>query len=181
MINLLPEQQKKIIAEDRRKRLISILGVVFLVFFISLALVCFSIEIYISGRLKAQEIILEQKKKEFREEEIKALEQKISFANQSLARIEEIYGQRVSVVEILEEINDLLPFGTYLVKFSQEGRVVTIAGFAPTRNALLQFRENLLNRKGFKDIVFPGEPWIKSNNIDFFVSFNIERSKQWSG
>lgn len=175
MINLLPPRQKKLLVLERKKRLIVILGIVGLVFFVSLILVLLSVEFYVAGQIEAQKIILEQKQKEFQSSEIKTFREEIRLANQSFLKLRSFYQEQVSLVEILEKINQTLPLRAYLNSFSYDNTKINLKGYAPTRSILLEFRENLVNEKEFKNIEFPGEPWIKSVDIEFSATFQINK------
>jgi len=173
MINLLPPKQKEFLASEKKKRLILILGIVFLIFFISLTLVFLSVGFYISGQSEARIIVLEQKQKEFQGTKISALEQEITLANDTVLELNSFYQERASLIKIFEQISELLPQDAYLHSFACQDQEIQLAGFAPTRASLLQLRQSLIDQEEFSDVSFPGEPWIYASNIDFVVSFRI--------
>ena len=51
------------------------------------------------------------------------------------------------------------------------GAVVNLLGFSPTRDLLLQLKANLEKEESFYEINFPSSNWVKSESINFLVSF----------
>lgn len=176
MINLIPPTEKEALAQEKQKKLVSILGFITVVFLAYLFLVFFAAELYIGGQAEIQKIALEQKKKEFQSLEIRKLEEKIVFSNKSVTQVKKFYENKVSLVEIVEVIHNLLPNGVYLNRFDYKDGMIILSGFSATRSALLQFREALINEGDFFNVVFPGEPWIKPSDIDFLVSFELKKA-----
>jgi len=174
MIDLLPPEQKEILILEKKERMIMILGIVFLSFFVSSILVLLSVNFLVAGQAQAQEIILKQKQKEFQDAKIRILESKIIFANEDLSKVASFYQERISLLEVFEETCKLFPRDTYLKSFSYKDRKISLSAFAYTRSSLLEFRQNLIGKREFKNISFPGEPWIKAADIDFTVMFEIK-------
>lgn len=63
MINLLPPEEKTILIQEERFKLILILGIVFLSALLSLILILFSVRIYISSQTDSENTIFEQEEK----------------------------------------------------------------------------------------------------------------------
>ena len=63
MINLLPSQQKIEILGNRKLRVFSIAGVLFVVFWVSLSLLLLSLEIRVSTQALSQRIIADSEEK----------------------------------------------------------------------------------------------------------------------
>ncbi|MFC1663786.1 hypothetical protein ACFL0A_01535 [Patescibacteria group bacterium] len=182
MINLLPPQEKKELLEEENYRLVLVLGVLILFFLISLALVLFSIKIYISGQVEVQKIIFSEADREFRQSEIQNFQEKINSTNLTFSKLNSFYQEKFYFTETLVRISKTLPVGTYLTNFSftplatKELRgQVSLTGFCPNREVLFELKENLENEKDFQEIYFPPENWVKSANIDFGVSFKIKK------
>ncbi len=186
MINLLPPQQKEELLEEEKYNLVLILGILFLIFLISLILILFSIKIFISGEIEVQRILLSAEEKRFKGSPIQNLEEKINTSNQTLSKLNLFYQNQLNLTETLEKISETLPPGTYLTTFSlnplstpAEGETlrylaqVSLAGFSPTREILLEFKENLEKEEPFGEIYFPPSNWVKPTDIDFLVNFKI--------
>jgi len=179
MINFLPPQEKKYLLSEEKKKIITLLVILVFLFLIMLSFVLYCLEIYISGELKAQEIVLDQQQKEFESSEIKDFPETIKKANQTFKSINSFYQQRIDLLKVLSELYDLLPEGVYLDSFSYQKKTsqITIAGFAKTRESLVKFRENLEENQNFKDPYFPPSVWLESTDINFNSNFKLENEK----
>ncbi len=186
MINLLPPQQKEELLEEEKYNLVLTLGILFLIFLISLTLILFSIKIFISGETKAQKILLLEEEKKFKESQIQNLEEKINISNQTLSKLDLFYQNQLNLTEILEKTSETLPPGAYLTTFSlnplptpAEGETqkylaqISLTGFSPTREILLEFEEALGKEELFGEIYFPPSNWVKPTDIDFSVTLRI--------
>ena len=177
MINLLPPAYQKELKQEENRRLTVILGMLFLVFLISLILILFSVKLYIQGQLASVKILADSEEKTLLTPQIQDLQGKINSANRNLAKLALFYGSQISAVGILEKIFKTIPSEIYLTAFSwqKDTSQVTISGFSPTREVLFNFQRNLEAAKEFTDFNFPSQNWIKSSNIDFYVSFKIAK------
>ena len=186
MINLLPPQQKEELLEEEKYNLVLTLGILFLIFLISLTLILFSIKISISGQLEAQKILLSQGEERFKGTQIQNLEEKINISNQTFSKLNLFYQNQLNLTETLEKISETLPPGTYLTnlnfslltvpaggKAPQYVAQISVSGFSPTREILLEFKENLDKEGAFGEIYFPPSNWVKPADIDFSVNFKI--------
>lgn len=175
MINLLPPQQKEELLEEEKLKLVLILGIVVLAFLISLTLILLSIKTSLSADLEIQKIYFEQRKKELESPGIQELEEKIKNYNLTLSKLETFYQKQLDLTSILEEISQTLPEGTYLTtfNFNPQTSQISLTGFAPNREILLQFKENLEKTKGLKEINFPASNWIEPTDINFSVTLRI--------
>jgi Tfp pilus assembly protein PilN len=194
MINLIPPEYQKEIKEEENRRVISILGIVSLFVLISLALILFSIEIYISGQVQSQKIIFEQAEESLKTSEITAFEKKIQRTNQDLSNLSTFYQEQKNITQMLEEISRTFPSGVYLTRLSlqkvpfpekekgkkkgieeeeYDGYKITIRGFCPTREVLLEFRKNLVKKENFKEVDFPLSNWVKISDVDFLANFRV--------
>jgi len=179
MINLLPQKEREELLQEEKFKLILILGIVFVAFFLSLALILFSIRISISKDVEIQKMILAEKEKVASLNQ--DLETEIKYSNSTLSKLDSFYGNQISLIEILEKISTTLPSGTYLTNFNftltqkEEKGVarISLSGFCPNRETLLSFKSNLENEKNFSDIYFPPENWVKPKDITFTVNLTI--------
>jgi len=179
MINLLPIQQKIELLKERRLKLILIIGILFLSFLVSFALILFSIKIYIFKDLEIQKVFLEEKKKELSFNQ--NLEKEIKDYNLILADLNNFYQrkEKSDLPKILEKIANLLPKNIYLTNLTLRGEgkekpVIFLSGFSPNREKLVELKDNLENEKDLSDIYFPPENWMKETNINFNISFKLE-------
>ena len=173
MINLLPPQQKEELLEEEKYNLVLILGILFLIFLVSLILILFSIKIFISGETDVQRILLSAEEKRFKESQIQNLEEKIDASNQTLSKLNLFYQNQLNLTETLEKISGTLPPGTYLTTLNFNLAQISLSGFSPTREILLELKENLEKEKIFGEIYFPPSNWVKPTDIDFSVTLRI--------
>lgn len=172
-INLLPPKAKTELFEEEIKRLITILGGLIVFFLISLTLILLSTEIYISAQVSSKQTQLDMQEGQLRVPEIQDLKEKITKANQNLSKLDSFYEGQIKLGEIFEKISEILLPNMYLVTFSyqKEDLQVSLSGYAPNRENLLEFKKNL--EKEFPNPYFPPQNWIKSIDIDFQVNFKI--------
>ena len=91
------------------------------------------------------------------------------------------YENNLNLSQILEKIEKTIPGGIYLKQFSlgstvreKEKRVqFTLSGYAPNRDRLLEFRENLKNEEGISEVNFSPTSWIEPTEINFTVIFQL--------
>lgn len=180
MINLLPPEEKIALIREEQLKLVLILGIVFLSALLSLILILFSIKIYISGQTNSEKIIFNQEEKKFKSAEFQKLQEEIILTNKTLSDLNSFYQNQINFTEILEKISGILPSGVYLttLSLSSSGSGIldcSVSGFAPTREVLLDFKDNLESIEIFKEFYFPLTNLVKSTNIDFNLSFKITR------
>lgn len=180
MINLLPPEEKEELIEEKKRKSITILGMLFLVFLICFSLILYSINIFISGAIEAQRILFDQREKEFKNPQAQALQENLINFNQTLSQIDSFYQSQLNLTEILEKTSKALPPNSYLTSLSLSPELIeeermncNLLGFSPTREILLEFKENLEKEKLFTDIYFPPTNWVQSKDINFTVNFKV--------
>lgn len=178
MINLLPPQNKEELLQEERWKVVMILGINLLVIFVCFSLILYTINIFLSAEINSQKIIYEQREKEFKIPQMQFLQQNLITFNETISQLDFFYQGRFKTTKILEEISQILPSGIYLTNLSINRDEKTIecalAGFSPTREVLLKFKENLEKRENFQEVYFPLASWAKPTNINFTVNFNIK-------
>jgi len=175
MINLLPNKEKEELRLEEQKKIILILGIQILILFVSLLLVLFSIDIYISSQVNVQKIIFSQEEKKFGESEAKIFQEKLEFLNQDISNLSSFYKNQINLTEILNKISNILPSGISLNYFSfiTDTSQISLVGSAPDRETLLKFRENIEKEKKFSQIEFSSNSWLDPTN--FSVNFKISK------
>lgn len=176
MINLLPPKQKEELLAQEQFKIVLILGIVIISFLLSLALILFSIKTFMESDLQIEKIFIEQKEKELKNLKIEDLEEKIKEYNITLSKLNDFYQKQKSLTEVLEKISKTLPEKIYLTTFNFDysNSQISLSGFSPSRELLLELKENLEKSGDFKDINFPPTTWIESNNINFTVTFKMK-------
>jgi len=183
MINLLPPENQKEIAQEQNWKMIIILGTLILIFFISFSLIIFSVKIFISGKVEAQKVLFEEKEKELQSPEMKYLESDLSVFNKRIFELESFYKNQFRITESLGKISTVFPSETYLNNLSinlqagKEGGTqasYNLSGFSSSRESLLKLKENLEKEESFKDIYFPPADWMKATSVNFTASFKFK-------
>ena len=185
MINLLPSQQKEELLNQERLRLVFILGMLFSLFLLSLALILLLVENYFSLNLGDQKILFEEKEKKVSFN--KDLEEEIVKANSSFSNLDSFYEKQHNLTESLEKIYQTLPGGAYLTDFNLvftdqkigtqliKRAKISLSGFCPTRELLLVLKENLENEESFSDIYFSPGSWVEPVETTFSVAFYLNQ------
>lgn len=176
MINLLPPEQKKELLEEERLRIILILGTVIIAFLICLTLILLALRISFSADFQLEESYFKEKERELEVINIQELEQKIKDYNLSLSKLENFYKNQFHLTEILEKIFVTVPDNSYLTSIGFDAQTLTISlnGFSPDRQTLLQFKENLEKSNLFKEVDFPQNNWLESVNINFSAALIVD-------
>jgi Tfp pilus assembly protein PilN len=177
MINLLPPQEKQNLETERQRKMTMILGIVALVFFISLILVLVSVNFSAASQLRSQSVLLENKRKESQKAEFQEIKREINLANQNLSKIGAFYKNRVMMTGFLEKIASLLPEGIYLKSISlspvgTDHRLfsVSIFGHASSRERAIELNKRLKDAS-FNYISFPSGTWTEKEDFDFTATF----------
>lgn len=184
MINLLPPEEKEKLLLEKKKVLITILLILVLYFLFCLIFILFSIKTYSQIQLEFQKAFLLRTEKGLGESEIKNFQEKIKGTNLTLTKINLFYQQQIYFSEVLERISKILSQEIYLTNFSaafytkekeKTGIKFSLSGFAPTRETLIEFKKNLEKEEDFKEIYFPPTNWVKPTDIDFSLTFKINK------
>lgn len=176
MINLLPPQYKQELVKEEKRRLVLILSVLFLIFLVSLILILFSIKISLQGQVEALKIIADSEEKTLRTSEVQILREKINLANQNLLKLKSFYRDQISSTEILEKIFQTIPSGIELTSLSwqKDNSLVSLSGFSPNREILLEFIKKLEEKKEFSEINYPTTIWVEPVDINFSLTLKIK-------
>lgn len=191
MINLLPPLEKQKLFLEKKKRMVIILWILVLFFLICLVLILLSVRSYLKTQVDSQKALLEEAETEFNQSEIQFLQEKINVLNLSLTELSSFYQKKIYFSEIIEKISQTLPSKTYLTNLAiifspaelpsgkvSEGKLekvnISLSGFAPTRESLLNFKKNLDQESDFQEVYFPAANWVKSTDIDFYVTLQLK-------
>ncbi|MDP2672674.1 MAG: PilN domain-containing protein, partial [Nanoarchaeota archaeon] len=144
-------------------------------FLVSFIFILISIKIFISAETEAKKNNFKQKEKELKIVAFQEIENKIIGANAVFSQLASFYHKQKDVVAIFGEIFDALPPSVYLtnLSFNSVNSQFSIAGFSPSREILLELKENLEKENNFSDVYFPPTNWIEPVNINFSFTFKI--------
>ena len=182
MINLLPTEEKKILKMEERWRLILILELIMLFFFISLTLILSAVRISIVSQVDVQKASFEQKEKETNkaDSQDQYFRKEITQTNQMILGLDYFYQQQVSINDFLEKISKLIPSGISLnqiliIRVKEQNKFkVSLSGHAYFDEDLRILSETLNKEKEFDQINFPKQIWDEQKNIDFSnITFEV--------
>lgn len=173
MINLLPPLHKEELHREEQFRLVLILGMLLMTFFICLSLSLLAIRVYVSGEIQAQDILAEAQKKEGGESRLA----QIRALNQDIVGVSSFFANRIVLSDTIARISSALPEGAHITSLSytpmSPGAKIALQGFAPQGEDLLQFRANLEQDPLFKNFRFPTSNWNNAINVNFSFDFEI--------
>lgn len=178
MLNLLPPEEKKLLGQEEQLKIVINLGILISAVLTSLILVLFSLKIFISADLESQKIIFEQREKELSNQRVKEIEKDVKNYNSNLSRIQSFYREQISLTEVLREITKTVPVGAYLtnLNFNSLDAKFSLSGKAGSREVLLLLKNNLEKEEIFSDINFPSASWVEPLDINFNLSFKLEKN-----
>ncbi|KPJ55060.1 hypothetical protein AMJ47_02105 [Parcubacteria bacterium DG_72] len=184
MINLIAPKEKEKLLMEKITRMITVLWFLLFFFILCLVLVFWTVRIYAKSQLGVQQSFAASAKEEEKIEKIEQAKHKAELVNSSLEKLNSFYTNKVYFSPLIEKISETLPKSLYLNDFSimfvkksdEEDYVIKVSllGFAPVREDLLEFKSNLETEKDFINVSFPASNWVKKVNIDFSVSFELE-------
>jgi Tfp pilus assembly protein PilN len=182
MINLLPTNEKIILRQERTFRIVFSVVFLLVIFLISFIIILFLNKEVVSIELNRQKEFIMN---EFRSEDISAVAdfelQAKNYTNK-IKKVNTFYSGTINMTELLEDISDVLPTGTYITSLSYGKKVnkekktvnlVSLFGFSSKRDNLISLKENIENKERFKNVDFPSSNWVKPENINFTVTFEI--------
>jgi Tfp pilus assembly protein PilN len=183
MINLLPPEEKKKLLLEKKKKIVTIFWLLILFFIFCSILFLFLAKIYLRSELKSEKAVLEMANKGVEQSEIQDVRQRVKLANLNFKKLNSFYHQKIYFSDILENISKIIPQEIFLKGISINSSVnkkkkliteISISGFSPTREILFNFREKLQNDNYFKEVYFSPSNWIKSTDINFFITFKAK-------
>lgn len=167
MIDFLPPEEKNKILLEKRIRSVCIIFILFSVYLIFLMMFLLPTMYYLN-------------------KEAEKLEDETSPAKQTVEILKSLngfYAGKFYFAGIIEKISGVFPSGTYLTNLAivptvdEENKIadfnISAMGFSPSREKLIELKENVQKERGFKNVNFLMENWTKPNNVDFSFSFQI--------
>ena len=151
---------------------------------ICLVFVLLAIYFFVSGDISSQNFLLNQSTQEFKSPDFSGLQTTIDKYNEILPMILSFYQKQESFSDILSTINSISkPDGLSVVNISlsddkkNTGKIiVAISGVSPTRDNLLEYKNNISKEPAITNVLFSPESWINPKNINFSVAFDINNN-----
>lgn len=175
MINLLSPQYKKQLQEEQRFRFVAIFGFSIFVFLICFVLMLVALRLYVSNQIQTEKFFTTIPPKELalQNQTVQSLKQ----ANADFSALSKLYEKRFSPTTILEHTINDLPSDISLQDIEVSSAGVSLKGFAPTRNSLLNFRKALEADSLFKSVLFPLTNLATEQNIAFTIQMQFQTIK----
>lgn len=177
MINLLPLKQKEEFFEERKMKILINFGFLIVFFIIFLGILLFSVEIYLTAATQEQKFLLKSLSSSIVNPKYQELEGQVLESNKLISQLNDFYGTRADITQILEKISNIMPAGVNLVNFSYQKKtsIITLRGKANTRDNFLIFKNALESQKEVINLSSPVSNLLKSADIDFYFSFNLNK------
>lgn len=173
MINLLPQQEKNKLLQQKKVKVVLILAILLFITSVFTGVLLFAVKIYGLGELQAQKFLITKESQSSENPQAKELEENVSRANAAFAKLNNFYQRQSDIAGFLEKISNLLPPDVYLTNFSyqKDKSQVILRGESKTRDLLLQFKKSLEGEEKIKDLYSPISNLIKNTDIEFYFSF----------
>jgi len=180
MINLLPSEYQKQLKREKSWRLFLLLEIIFLVFLFSLSLILLSLSFYIKTETRNLRLLEDTEKESFLKTDLQKTKEESIFLDKAISKIKTFYMNQPDTTEIFINIFQTIPREIYLNSFSWQKKdsTVFISGFSPTREALLQLKNNLKRNKGFSRVEFPLSTWQTPKDIYFNLNLELKTLKE---
>ncbi len=176
MINLIPNEEKKIMFRDFYHRLLNVVLVMLAAsFFIaSLAITPAFLSAYYGGNLinknlqvQNTEIVSEVDQNTL--SEVRSLQDKMSLIEKT-QREKYLISNNIINEILIKKLNNIKITDISYKSSSPRGKIVNISGLAPSREALLIFRKSFEENPAFKEVDLPISNFVKGSNIRFYLT-----------
>lgn len=174
MLNLLPPKQKQELRFNLLNQMVISAGVsiTFMVLILILLLLTGRLIINIQLSEVEKELTIWRSRAEISELEI--LEKNIKGTNNNLTLLNGLYQKQNKFSLFLESLAEDTPADIHLNNLSLgESGSVNISGYAPTRNALINFKGILENALYISEFNFPLSNLTQATNINFRLDFKL--------
>ena len=175
-INLLPKLKQQELVHEHIFYSVAVaagLGVLLLLFGVIVQL---GVSIYLSRSMKSIDSEIVQLKIVANKSENAVVKQEIKLANAQLDDFTKLSSQTPQWSRVLTTFIQHVPEGVKITQFNAKTELqeVTISGFSPTRDLVIDLYNNInADKKNFKDINYPLENVTQPVDVRFFFTFTI--------
>ncbi len=186
MINLLPEKEKKELESGKNRKVILILGILYLFFLACLILLLFLFKIYFSSQINFQKEVLFDKQRNLESiSQFQDFKQTVKEANQELVKVKNFYQKQILIAPILEDLSILVPSKVYFTRlFIEKPEIseeendylfkINVWGYAENREDLFLFQKALSESDDFKEVDVSLQSWLEPSDVDFSLTIKIK-------
>ena len=173
-LNLLPPEEKELIAGQRNMQRALRLGGFGLFFVLIFLALLASIWLYLSVQLKVIEQVFEKIQNSQTVVELNKFKSEMTQANKKLADYENLGKGIKNYSAALEKLISLAPPGIKFNNLSLKEDNISLEGHADKREILLSFKDALEKSSAFDHINSPLSNFLKQSDIDFSFTLQIK-------
>lgn len=178
-LNLLPPKEKEEVKFEIFRQYLIFFGRSFIFILIIFVVLLFSVYLYLSITLEAQENLVKITKEAPESQKLEKIKKEIEETNNKITKIYKTQSDFVLWSKIIEDLISSVPpeQKIYLKIFSgrKGGAQITISGFAQTREDLIDFEHSLRGSDKFFDIYSPISNFLKKTEINFNLTFKFKK------
>ncbi len=184
MINLLPLQEKIKLEKEQNRKLVLVLSFILLISLLCFVLLLLSLYFYIMVQVSYQKSLLDDARQQYQTKDFLQYKSIIKSSNQILAKANVFYkkelyfSQALAVISSIAKPDGVLFHDITMQHIGDKGISVAVTGSADNRENLLQFKTSVEAAKEITSAYFPPDNWIKSKDINFHVTFEIDENPQ---
>ncbi|MBI2121175.1 MAG: hypothetical protein HYU05_00530 [Candidatus Wildermuthbacteria bacterium] len=176
-MNLLPYSAIDALRQETRVRFFALVSIAAGIALLCVALVLFSLSLYVQGKSRSSELLLRSAQASF--ETVETTRAGLASFNTTVQEVDALMRSRLYPTDIVSAIalhlpDDISITSLSVKRSSAQGKnsagndiQVFVSGFAKTRDSLLSFRDALQSSLLFSDIVFPPASWSRPDDITF--------------
>jgi hypothetical protein len=175
-INLLPKLKQQELKYEAHFHSIKVVIWISLVTFVLVALAQAGTKLYLQNQVKLIENTITILKQQTTQEENTVIRSKVKEVNSVIADYKDLAVAAPKWSRVLRAFAKLPPNNVRINSFSvdQKKKLVTISGFSPTREGVLELFENIkADDKNFTGIVNPFENIARPYNVSFNFTFSV--------
>lgn len=175
-INLLPDQKKEEIREEKRFRVIIGEESSFLFPVVLLIAILFAIQLILGIQGEGIGRAFENNQSQEKYQELKKYEDKFQALNAKIALISKVQGQHLEWAGALVKLSQSVPEEIYITGVATKDYRLFLIGRAKTRDRLLEFQGMLNNSECFAGVNMPLSNLVSKDNVDFQMDFEIKKT-----
>ncbi|MDO8655235.1 MAG: hypothetical protein Q7R48_02310 [bacterium] len=182
--NLLPPVFQEQLRKQDVLKLVYIIWVLTFAFLASLALILLAIRFSLQAKHASAQLPQALQEQEMQD----SLALEAGATNKAAADVISWYGKQRSVSGILDRISGYAPSGVVLHVFrytapmlvkdkgktTMKNGAVSVGGFAPTRQDLLELRSSMEQDAELGNVFFPASNWVQPQDVLFSFQFEIK-------
>lgn len=176
IINLLPKDRQEEIKYEVIFHGWVVLVIMSVAAFACVFLAQFATKFYLVGRMQVLAAEIQAAKQQVNKEENASLKEEIQGINNTISDFKTLAEAAPKWSKAIKAFVKIPPTGVQIksVSLASAGNTISVSGFSPTRELVIQFYNNVLNDpKEFYNIDYPLENVASPKNISFHFTFNF--------